>query len=95
MPFSIVDGVNGIIDDSLDIHHIGKSPHYNKRKSCLLLKSHPPSFDAYDVIFQIYNQIEQNFTHPDNRFQLLGPSETNWRFEKITYIDPKNPSGEK
>ena len=95
MPFSIVDGIDGIIDDSLDISPTGKPPHYKKRKSCLLLKSHPSSFDAYDVICQIYNQIELNFREPDNRFHLSGPSETNWRFEKIPYINPKNPSSEK
>jgi hypothetical protein len=95
MFFSIVDGVNEIIDNSLGINLIGKSPHYKHHKSCFLLNSHPPSFDAYDVICRIFDRIEQNFNHAGNRFHTLGPSKVNWRFEKISYIDPKNSSPEK
>jgi hypothetical protein len=95
MPFSIVDGVNEIIDDSLDINLIRKPPLYKQPKSCLLLNSHPPSFDAYDVICQIFDRIEQNFNHAGNRSHTLGPSKENWRFEKILYIAPKNTSPEK
>jgi len=95
MPKNIVEGVDNIIDESLNITQIGKAPHYDHIKSCLLLKNHPSSFDAYEVICQIYNQVEQNFNHPENRFHLSGPSEQNWRFEKIPYIDENNLSEEK
>jgi len=95
MPKNIVEGVDNIIDESLNITHIGKAPHYRHITSCSLLKSHPPSFDAYNVICKAYDQIEQNFKHPNNRVHESGPSEENWRFKKIPYIDPNNTSPEK
>ena len=95
MPFNIVEGVDSIIDESLNITHIGKAPHYGHGKSCESLIDSPSSFDAYEVIGQVYDQIERNFKHPDNRFHELGPSKENWRFEKILYISEVNRSEEK
>jgi len=94
MPFNIVEGVGSIIDESLNITHIGKTPHYRHGKSCVSLDGPPSSFDAYSVICQVYDQIEQNFTHPDSVVHESGPSEQNWRFEKIPNIAKNNKSME-
>ncbi len=95
MPVNIVDGVDSIIDQALSIVDIGKAPHYKHRESCVSLKSNPPSFDAFNLICQIYDQIERNFKDPDNRFHSSGPSEKNWRFEKILNVSTNNYSKEK
>lgn len=95
MPANIVEGVDNIIDESLGITHIGQASRYKLIKNCVSLEGPPSSFDAYNVICQIYDRIEQNFKHPDNRFHSKGPSETNWRFKKILYINKDNPSKEK
>ncbi len=93
--FSIVDGVDEIIDRSLDIAHIGKAPHYKHIKSCLKLRSKPDSFDGYEVLSKIYDRLEENFQHSENQVHVSGPSPKNWRFEKVLNMDPKNPSEEK
>lgn len=95
MSKNVIDGVNNIIDESLGITHIGGSPHYRHRKSCASLIRSPESFDGYKVICRIYDQLEQNFMRPENRFHTLGPSVENWRFEKKLYLDKSNNSKEK
>jgi hypothetical protein len=94
-PSSIVDGVMYIIDESLNITHIGKAPHFKHKKSCLSLKSTPADFNAGKVISKIYEQLVNNFKDPDNHFHSRGPSDKNWRFEKIPYIAKHNGSKEK
>ena len=93
--FSIVDGVDEIIDRSLGITHIGKAPHYKHIKSCKLLRRNPDSFDGYEILSKIYDRIEKNYQHPENRVHVSGPSRANWRFEKVPNMDPRNPSEEK
>lgn len=95
MPANIVEGIDGIIDESLNITDIGNPPHYRHGKSCVSLDGPPSSFDAYNVICQVYDQIDRNFKRPGNRFHSSGPSGKNWRFEKMLYIRKDNPSKEK
>jgi hypothetical protein len=95
MAKSITNGVIEIIDEALNLSHIGKAPHFKHKKSCLSLKSTPAVFNADLVIVQIYEQLVKNFNDPDNRFHSQGPSMENWRFKKIPYIAKHNRSKEK
>lgn len=95
MAKSITDGVLEIIDEGLNLFHIGKAPHFKHKKSCLILNNTPATFDADKVISKIYEQLVSNLKYSDNRFHSQGPSDKNWRFEKIPYIAKHNGSKEK
>ncbi len=95
MAASITDGVIEIIDEALNLSHIGKAPHFKHKRSCLSLKSTPASFDADSVILQVYERLVKNFKDRGNRFHSLGPSTENWRFKKILNIAKHNKSKEK
>ncbi len=92
---SIIDGVFEIIDEGLNLFNIGTSPHFKHKKSCLVTKKTPATFDANKVVSRIYEQLVANLKNPDNRFHSRGPSKENWRFEKIPNIVEHNPSKEK
>ena len=97
MAKSIIDEVevNRIIDEGLNLLNIGTAPHFKHKKSCLITRETPATFDANRVVSRIYEQLVANLKNPDNRFYSKGPSKENWRFEKILNIAKHNSSKEK
>ena len=87
-PKRITDGVDKIIDEGLNLFNIGTAPHFKHKKSCLITKKTPVTFDANKVVSRIYEQLVANLKNPDNEFHSVGPSKENWRFEK----KPKMPN---
>ncbi len=91
---SIIDGVDGIIDEGLNVTDNGTStPHFKHPSSCSIAKNHG-KFDANEVVSRIYEQLVTNLKDPDNEFHRKGPSKENWRFEKKPEM-PHNPKSKR
>ena len=90
---SITDGVDGIIDEGLNLSNIGGDPQYQHKKSCSIAEKHRATFDANEVVSKIYEQLVTNLKDPDNRFDpkgTKGPFEVNWRLKKHTTLPDPN-----
>lgn len=82
---NILSGVDDIIDRYLGVTHIGKSPHYKHRESCIELSKSPLlDLAMLKLIDEVYNRIKSNWENaarPPGSKPNPG-SKQNWRFAK-------------
>jgi len=91
---SIISGCNQIIDNYFELTDIGKSPHYDHKKSYIRLSGTPKNdLDFSELISNLYKQIQNNRELSISAYGKL-PSRENWRFQKQIEIDSKNSSPE-
>lgn len=90
---SICQGINDIIDQHLDIFHIGKPPHYGHSTSCDALQTPPARLNTEAMIGEILLRIESNWKQSARYPTLI--SRENWRFKKQLLVSKTNQSPEK
>jgi hypothetical protein len=75
-------GVDDLIDRALGVTDVGKSPHYVHKTAALRLRLKPKSLDTPKLFQQILRRIQTNLAAPHARWQNMGGSEENWRWDK-------------
>jgi hypothetical protein len=90
----IFEGINDLIDQSLGVMHIGKTPHHLHKSSALSLSSKPSSFDAHLLFEKIIARMHKNWSDAHD-LNPRSPSDENWRWEKKPDISENNESKEK
>jgi hypothetical protein len=92
---SVFAGVDELIDKSLGMTSIGRTPQYFHKTSASRLAAKPPAFDGASLIRQIDDQIERNWLQARVNGQIRPASSQNWRWKKQLYISEHNESREK